>query len=277
MSNEDVLSWLEKRKLLPLLNTSEEMLTLTEIAGFLFGNGARISNKIVIESEDRLVLEVLRERLRRFQVSTNLTAVNDNGKSTFELVLEDNVFPKLLKLLGLVDDFGNLRLPNWLREDDIPLVAMFLSGFLTTKLDEIPTSGTEKVELLRSLRNDELQIVRKMLELFHIDSKLVRKGQEIGLEVELTEGNLFRVRSLISLAKIYPLSIFPTPLDFDNSDSSNLDLEVLYELIQKLLDGDSKLTFEANSKGGEKDYLSELIDAGIARREGKYIRLNFSF
>jgi len=272
--SEDLSSWLEKRKLIPLLSTSEEALTLAEIAGFLFASGTRVSDRVAIEGRDRLVLEVLKERLRQLEVETELTVVGGEA-NVFRLTLEDETFPKLLKLLGMLDDSGRVNFPSWIEEDDIPIVATFLSAFLTTKMDEVPTPGAKKVELLRDSEVSKLEAIRRMLRIFHIESNLVRKGREAVLEVDLTEKNLLRMKALTSLTKIYPLSIFPTSFDFDDSEQFHVDLEAIYGLLEKLLEGNEGLSLGQVSSERERAYLATLIEAGIVREEDGYLKLNF--
>jgi S-adenosylmethionine/arginine decarboxylase-like enzyme len=252
--------WMKERNLLPLVNTTEKFLILVNLIGFIFGDGYlhKNLNYMAIWQKNRYVLEILQEKLKRLKVKAKIKEkLSKTNKKVFELFVNDRNLSKLLFLLGTPKGSKieqKLKLPWWLKEDEHPINAMFLSSFLFSELSKpkakyMFTKQTLTPYIILSMmtkRKNEKDLVeffiniKKLLLNFHIQiNKISRKkiGEKIKLKLQIkaTKQNLLRIQALLSLTKIFPIGIFDVHLPLVPSTPLYNKKSAFYKIIDYLI------------------------------------------
>lgn len=269
--------WMKKRKLLPLLNTSEKFFLLANFIGFIFGSGYLKKNleETIIIQKNRYILEVLKEKLEKLRVRSKIVPKGKSRK-TFKLVVSDKCFSKLLYLLGAPKD-RNLKLPWWIKRDEIPLIGAFISPILVSSISK----EKNRLAIIFKVKRENKKFVRaftNLLKLFKIDiersqTKKNKRGIEIRVEVKRTSENIFRIQALTSLTKILSLGIFDIPT-LIKKEAPLYDSKYVYKIIDYLVEHkriyESEIAKKLNipEKEGRK-WIKLLNHSNIVKREGR--------
>jgi S-adenosylmethionine decarboxylase len=308
VKDEKLKEWMKKRELIPLINTSEQFITLANFIGFVFGDGHlhKDLNYVGLWQKNRYVLEVMKEKLEKIGVKATIRPrISKAGKKVFELSVNDKNFCKLLFLLGAPKGSKvkqKLKLPWWLKEDEYPIVGAFLSSFLLSELSKpkskyMKTRSTLTPYITFTLMSDEenkvemkkfLKGVKKLLKSFYVtsnDIKIRKIGDKLRFELEIkaSKENLMRLQALISLTKIFPMGIFTPALSLNKMPPLYNKNSKFYKIIDYLLEHRSsysrKLFKEINiSRQNGYKWIKALNHSNIIKRkrEGRkvIIRLN---
>ncbi|MDI6806529.1 MAG: S-adenosylmethionine decarboxylase [Candidatus Aenigmarchaeota archaeon] len=233
IADPKLVRWCKERKILPLLTTSEKFLSLLNILGFIFGDGhlKKNLNTIQIYQKDRNVLETIGRRLTDLNIKFRITSrESQSDHEVFELMTCDSNFCKLLCLLGAPNGSKTqqkLEIPNWLKSLDPSLKAMFLSSLFLSEFYKPKIYAGKpaycKFEMVTSVPYQQafisfLNDIRSMTKELYMKSNGISlaetyesKGKKMikyAINFSATKDNFLRIQGLISLSKIYPLSLF---------------------------------------------------------------------
>lgn len=239
VKDKQTRTWLLKKQMLPLLNNSEELFSLASIVGFVFATGRLQKNKLIIR-QDRHVLEILKERLKKFGINPKIRPKNNS----FELIVTNKKFCKLLSLLGVPKNAKELKLPWWIDRENLPIAAAFLSSLLFSEISK----NYEKVRksytvFSRTLKNKQVENffkkIGKLLKSFNIANNIVisksYKGKTIELKIKNTKENWLRMQALLSLPKIVSAGILDPKLIFQNNAKMYPKSSKFYKMLKYLI------------------------------------------
>ncbi len=309
IKDKNLRRWMEKRNLLPLINTSEEFLILANLVGFVFGNGYlhKNLNHVTIWQKNRHVLWMMKKKLERIGIKAKIKPkINKAGKEVFELYVNDKNLCKLLFLLGAPKGSKikqKLRLPKWIRKDELPICGVFLSSFLFSKFSKSKGGCIEKgtpipyitLTLSTKSENEEemerfVREVKEILEEFYIKVNKIRREKyedcvRFVLQIRASKNNLMRLQALVSLTKIFPLNIFNPSFNLSQTPPLYAKNSGFYKIIDYLLKHKASYSKEIICKtkispqNGYK-WLKLLNHHNIIKRERKgrkiFVKLNMN-
>jgi len=237
--------WAIKRKILPLINTSEEAAVLANLFGFILGNG-KLANKIVVKGRSAFILQLLKDKIRlKLGISSKSLVLKD-----FTLEIRDSRLIKLMKALSKV----------FLKKNSSKALAgCFLASFLYSRL-----KWKNGYAILHLKRGEDALEIRKLLSEFKINCSGKKE-----LKIKLTKENLLRLQAILSLNKIFPLGML-TP---------NIKIKPAYKLyplnagfyrIIDLLVEKKAISFKSLSSR----WLRILKRSNIVKLNGKIVSLN---
>lgn len=256
--DEKLNEWMEKRGLLPLINTNEKFLILVNLIGFIIANGY-LHNDLKcfhIYHKNKYILEILKKKINLLKVNAIIKPkINKKGNKIFELYVNDKNLCKLLYILGAPKGSENdriLKFPSWLKNEEEQIKAIFLSPLLLKAFDNIKRiynfengniNYNDIILLIKNSLNENTKdfvknIEKTLNEIFiktnGIIIKKLGKKEYYGIRIKPTYDNFIRMQIITSINKIFPLSFFEINISMKQKSMYQFDTEY-YKIINFLL------------------------------------------
>jgi len=252
IADKKVREWAKKKKLVPLLTTSEESMVLANLIGFFFDGGylSESGDKIEICHKNKFILKVLKEKLKKIGIKSEVTS----SKSCFKLTVNDKNFGKYLSIIGAPKGKKKkLVVPKWIKKS-IPILASFTASVLLSNISRIDISdllegGFGSIQMEIDKNNSEFsKELKRILSTFRIKSVEERQKDKIVLKIAASKENLMRIQAITSLNKIFPMGMFEPALDTEPIYKLYDLNEPFYKIIDFMIDAKESTISDISKK-----------------------------
>ena len=258
INDKSLEKWLRLKELIPLTNVSEKSHLIFNLLGFIISSGKIEKNKISIELKDKVLRDILKEKLKGLKIE--IITGYKNGKFTIEI--NNRNFVKFIKkLLNMVDSFLQTEKLN----------QSLLASFIAPILYKVVLESQKKNNKIIFKCNKYAHLLKK----FNIKIKKMKDS----CELNLTNENLMRIQAILSLNKIFPLGMFDPTIDVFPVYRMYSKKEAFYEIIDLLIEKktmtEKELLSRINGKNKRK-WLEKLNHQGIITQSGKKVKINLT-